>query len=104
MEQKGQQIQTVNSMNLQKFGLWLLILEVAIIILFGIFVRMETHHASDELASQRYAAFQDINVMMLIGFGFLMTFIRTHSWSALAYTFFINAIIVQIYILFKAFW
>lgn len=33
-----------------------------------------------------------------------MTFIRTHSWSALSYTFFINAIIVQIYILFKAFW
>jgi ammonium transporter Rh len=42
--------------------------------------------------------------MMLIGFGFLMTFIRTHSWSALSYTFFINAIVIELYILLKAFW
>jgi hypothetical protein len=42
--------------------------------------------------------------MILIGFGFLMTFIRTHSLSALSYTFFINAIVMQLYILFNAFW
>jgi ammonium transporter Rh len=52
----------------------------------------------------RYPAFQDVNVMMLIGFGFLMTFIKTYSWSALSYTFFINAIVVQLYILFSGFW
>ena len=42
--------------------------------------------------------------MMLIGFGFLMTFIKHNSWSALSYTFFINAIIVQLYILLGPFW
>jgi len=40
----------------------------------------------------------------VVGFGFLMTFIKRYSWSALAYTFFINAIIVQTYILLKSFW
>lgn len=54
--------------------------------------------------SQRYGAWQDTNVMMLIGFGFLMTFIKTHAYSALAYTFFINAIVIQLYILFSGFW
>ena len=48
--------------------------------------------------------YQDVNVMMLIGFGFLMTFLRAHSWSALAYTFFINAIVLQLYTLFIGFW
>jgi ammonium transporter Rh len=48
--------------------------------------------------------YQDVNVMMLIGFGFLMTFIKHHAWSSLVYTFFINAIIVQLYILLYDFW
>jgi hypothetical protein len=47
---------------------------------------------------------QDVNVMMLIGFGFLMTFIKSGSWSALSYTFFTNAIIVQYYLVFNGFW
>jgi len=64
----------------------------------------EAQITSDALWSQRYSAFQDVNVMIVVGFGFLMTFIRTHSWSALAYTFFINGIIVQTYILLKSFW
>ena len=42
--------------------------------------------------------------MMLIGFGFLMTFVKTAQWSALSYTFFINAVVVQLYILFQPFW
>lgn len=48
--------------------------------------------------------YQNVNVMMLIGFGFLMTFVKNHSWSALAYTFFINAVVVQMYIPLSAFW
>lgn len=48
--------------------------------------------------------FQDVNVMMLVGFGFLMAYIRGYSWSALSYTFFINAVVVQLYILMIAFW
>jgi ammonium transporter Rh len=81
-------------------------MEVIIVILFIVFARIETDTqiTADPLWSQRYSAFQDVNVMIVVGFGFLMTFIRTHSWSALAYTFFINGIIVQTYILLKAFW
>lgn len=48
--------------------------------------------------------YQDVNVMMLIGFGFLMTFIKNYTFSTLAYTFFINAVIVQLYLLFQTFW
>lgn len=59
---------------------------------------------STALDSQRYPAFQDVNVMMLIGFGFLMTFIRSYAWSAIAWTFLINAFVTQLYILLSPFW
>jgi ammonium transporter Rh len=42
--------------------------------------------------------------MMLIGFGFLMAFSKSFSWSAVSYTFFMNAVMVQIYPLLSAFW
>jgi ammonium transporter Rh len=51
-----------------------------------------------------YPMFQDVNAMILIGFGFAMTYIKRHSWSALAYTFFINAITFQLHILLSGYW
>jgi len=80
------------------------VLEVILIVMMWIFVRDGVLNATDALASQRYPAFQDINVMMLIGFAFLMTFIRSYAWSSIAYTFFLNAYITQLYILLFAFW
>ncbi len=71
--------------------------------MYGIFVRVLDQNDST-LNPAYYPMFQDVNVMMLIGFGFLMTFLKKHSWSALSYTFFINAIIVQLYPLLQGFW
>jgi ammonium transporter Rh len=42
--------------------------------------------------------------MMLIGFGYLMAFSKTTSWSAFSYTFFMNALMPQLYILLSGFW
>ena len=81
----------------------MLVLEIIIVILYGIFVRVQDHNDS-ELNQSYYPMFQDVNVMMLIGFGFLMTFLKKHSWSALSYTFFINAIVGQLYPLLQGFW
>lgn len=74
-----------------------------IIVLYGVFVRLEDNN-DDTLNASRYPAYQDVNVMMLIGFGFLMAFSKSFSWSAVGYTFFMNAIIPQFYVLLSAFW
>ncbi len=71
--------------------------------MYGIFVRPTVHNDST-VNTNYYPMYQDVNVMMLIGFGFLMTFVKNHSWSALSYTFFINAVVVQLYILLSGFW
>jgi ammonium transporter Rh len=42
--------------------------------------------------------------MMLIGFGYVMTFIRSYAWSAISYTLLINSFISQLYILLSPFW
>jgi len=72
-------------------------------VMFSIFVRHEVQN-DPFLTADYYTFLQDINVMILIGFGFLYTFIRRYAWSALSYTFFINALAIQFYILISAFW
>lgn len=89
--------------NRHKFAIGIIILQVIIVIIYGLFVRVAPHDQAD-VNQAYYPMYQDVNVMMLIGFGFLMTYIKKHSWSALVYTFFINAIIVQLYILLSSFW
>ena len=42
--------------------------------------------------------------MMLIGYGFLIVYLRFHRWQSLGLTFFVAAFSAQLYILFAAFW
>lgn len=90
-----------NSLN--AFGIAMTLIEIALIALIWVFCRVKMEPSS-ALSTQRYPAFQDVNVMMLIGFGYLMTFIRSYAWSAISYTFLINAFISQYYILLDNFW
>jgi ammonium transporter Rh len=89
--------------NRKRFAFALIVLEIIIFVMYSVFVRPQVQN-DPTLATISYPLYQDINVMMLIGFGFLMTFIRRYAWSALSYTFFINAIVVQMYILLAGFW
>jgi len=50
--------------------------------------------------SSFYAMYQDVHVMIFIGFGFLMTFLRKHDFSSLGMTFMIGCLSIQYGILF----
>ncbi|KAK1134645.1 hypothetical protein K0M31_007425, partial [Melipona bicolor] len=43
-----------------------------------------------------YTLYQDVHVMIWIGFGFLMTFLRRYGQSAIGLTFLLAAILVQV--------
>jgi len=121
-----------------KLSITLILLEVAFIVLFGVFVRYEDiamatkeelnpHHGNAtegshntaapspggsgghgaaltavELAEEKknhipdfYAMFQDIHVMMFIGFGFLMTFLKRYGFGSVGFNFLVAAFILQ---------
>ena len=46
-----------------------------------------------------YPFFQDVHVMIFIGFGFLMTFLKKYALSALGYNFYLAALAIQYSIL-----
>ena len=50
-----------------------------------------------------YPFFQDVHVMIFIGFGFLMTFLKRYSHSALGYTMFLSSLAIQYSILINGF-
>ena len=57
-----------------------------------------------DIVQNLYPFFQDVHVMIFIGFGFLMTFIKTSSWSALSFNWIISIWALQWGILSNGFW
>ncbi|XP_052048380.1 ammonium transporter Rh type A [Apodemus sylvaticus] len=99
-----------------KFPLMAISLEVAMIVLFGLFVEYETpqnasqQNTSRQNASQQgntsssaekdqffqlYPLFQDVHVMIFVGFGFLMTFLKKYGFSGVGFNLFLAALGLQ---------
>lgn len=83
-----------------------IILEVILIILFGTLVQYdhetdarEWHNSSHRDYENdfyfRYPSFQDVHVMIFIGFGFLMTFLQRYGFSSVGFNFLIAAFALQ---------
>merc|ERR1719511_256953 len=60
-------------------------------------------HLGAKMVQTYYPIFQDVHVMIFIGFGFLMVFLKTHSWTSVGFNFLIAAWVVQVGILITAF-
>jgi len=92
----------MTSKNTDPFLYVALCLEVLAIILFGILVE----YAPDDVApgpetgatntlSTYYGLYQDVHVMIFIGFGFLMTFMKKYSFTSVGLNFLLAAISIQ---------
>uniref|UniRef100_A0A4W4H7W6 Ammonium transporter AmtB-like domain-containing protein n=1 Tax=Electrophorus electricus TaxID=8005 RepID=A0A4W4H7W6_ELEEL len=84
--------------------------QTAMIILFGVFVRYngesDAHWAEFKMARNitsdidndfyfRYPSFQDVHVMIFVGFGFLMTFLKRYSFGGVGFNFLVAAFGLQ---------
>ncbi|XP_048362764.1 ammonium transporter Rh type A [Sphaerodactylus townsendi] len=81
-----------------------LFLESAIIVLFAVFVRYSPADVSRTADLHLYPLFQDIHVMIFIGFGFLMTFLKKYGFSSVGMNMLIAALGLQWGILMQGFW
>uniref|UniRef100_A0A2C9JEJ5 Ammonium transporter AmtB-like domain-containing protein n=2 Tax=Biomphalaria glabrata TaxID=6526 RepID=A0A2C9JEJ5_BIOGL len=90
-----------------KFSTLVLLLQVAFIIIIGIFGDYQPnenypklHNISDdgsweETPQASYPNFQDVNAMIFVGFGFLMTFLKSYGFGAVGLNLMVSAICVQ---------
>ncbi|CAL8359665.1 unnamed protein product [Lota lota] len=84
--------------------------EIAMVILFGFFIRYDEesdvhwqefrreHNVTSDIENDfyfRYPSFQDVHVMIFVGFGFLMTFLKRYSFGAVGFNFLIAAFGIQ---------
>ncbi|NXF92261.1 RHD protein, partial [Eubucco bourcierii] len=69
----------------------ILLLQAAFILLFYFFIS----DAEDSLPTFAYAAFQDVNHMLLFGFGFFFLFLRRYGFSSTGFNLLIIALGVQ---------
>lgn len=51
-----------------------------------------------------YPVFQDVHVMIYVGFGFLMVFLKKHCWTSVGFNYIIAAWSMQLAILLTGFW
>lgn len=90
-----------------------ILLEIIMIILYALFTtygeetnpkNQNTDSHTQEKTNKLYPFYQDVHVMIFIGFGFLMTFLKKYSWSAVGKNFVLSAWAIQIAILSIGFW
>lgn len=94
------------------FSYGMILFEIAIIILFYTCTTYTTNAGGTDAGHQfsldndglhMYPYYQDVHVMIFIGFGYLMTFLRKCAFQAVGMTFLISALCIQWYILNQGF-
>merc|ERR1711964_823267 len=53
------------------------------------------HTTSPDRIKTTYGMFQDVHVMIFIGFGFLMTFLRKYGYSSVGLNFLVASFVIQ---------
>lgn len=93
------------------FVITFILLEILIGVLFAIFARYgEGATGGAPLTDgyfsvvERYPFYMDVHVMIFIGFGYLMTFLRKYGYTAVGLTFILGALSIQTYLLSTTFW
>merc|ERR1712072_1113853 len=80
-----------------------LAIQVVIIILYGTCVKYDNSILQGSPNASTYRLFQDVHVMIFVGFGFLMTFLRKYGFSSVGLNFAVACLAIQWHILVGSF-
>lgn len=78
-----------------QLALVMLVTQIAFIILFAIFCEYDRDNLTDANLTRMYPWFQDTHVMIVVGFGFLMTFLKRYGFSSLGFNFLFTGFTIQ---------
>ncbi|XP_063416627.1 ammonium transporter Rh type A-like [Mytilus trossulus] len=89
-----------------KFPIFVIICQVVFLVLFGALVEYDDSAKPDNqdktvdraeggMVPRMYPMFQDVHVMIFVGFGFLMTFLKRYGYSAVGINLLIGAFVIQ---------
>lgn len=84
------------------FGQFLVILCTGVFIIFG--DEAYEDEAYRDTKNAHYAMFMDVHCMIFVGFGFLMVFMKSYSWTAVGFNFLIACWACQLTYLLGHFW
>jgi ammonium transporter Rh len=92
----------------QKMSLYLFFLQFIAIVLFSQFTEYSseasgTTNRPSNTINNYYPFFQDVHVMIFIGFGFLMSYLHTFNFNSIVYNFILGALSIQYTILINGF-
>ena len=89
----------MGKINLNRFEIIMFWSEFICILFYGLFVEFGPGVSADSPAADEantinlmvnhYPMYMDIHVMVFVGFGFLMTFLKCSSWTAIGFTYLI---------------
>ncbi|XP_023578306.1 blood group Rh(CE) polypeptide [Octodon degus] len=74
---------------------WVLAVEAVLVVLFFFFTSYDPSPKDQKMLLGAYQALQDLTIIAALGFGFLTSYLRRHSWSSVAFNLFMLALGVQ---------
>jgi ammonium transporter Rh len=95
--------------NMLDFGKFAVTLQMVFFLLYALFVRYDDGAAGidpDTSSAEiigKYSQFQDVHVMIFIGFGMLMLFLKKYAYSSISYTMLVAVVVIQWHILVDGF-
>ena len=82
---QNNEMDIVRNSERSRFTTLAIICQTLMIFLFFIFTDYEKPNSTEEEDTSSYIYFQHINVMIFIGFGYLMTFLRRYSFGSITF-------------------
>jgi len=88
---------------MRNFAIIFLLIQILLIVFYSLFTTYESPKQGSDVPLY-YGFLMDVHMMIFVGFGFLMVFLRKYGYSAAGFTLLLSVFAIEIAILFNGLW